>query len=191
MDAIRRWFVEHEDGDFAIAPPGHPYFVVPPSTSSSNIVYTTKPQCLLAPFAGAAAEPSFGVVGRYGLPGEREIGWLRTATNGRQVRFVGDADPCDLLIFTWLSSRMPISYHGLNDLLLKKCNVLVNDRLQSVQSASETAAMKFLTEQLPNFHELLGSDCAAVLASGRKIEIEALVSFATNTPTEFAAALAG
>jgi hypothetical protein len=181
MDPIRKWFIDLDDGEF-LQPRGYPYVVVPPSPTSKFFLYTTKRDGILSKFALDPGIHSFGVIGRYGLPDEEDVEWLKSAAGGRQFLFVGDADPPDLLVFSWLRSRLNIAFRGLNDTLLQKCGVILNDRNTIRLSPTEAAAMQLARQQLPDLVELLGPNCTALLNAGRKIEVEALISFATVEP---------
>ena len=137
------------------------------------------------------SSPSFsgGVVGRHGLPNESDINWLQSTADGRRLVFVGDADPCDLLVFAWMQSRIDIVHHGLNDSLLEQCGVSLNDRMTIAQSESKSAAMPLLSAFAPQFPTLLGPNCANLIQAGRKVELEVLASFATEQPDAIAKAL--
>jgi hypothetical protein len=182
MDDIRRWFLEHEDGDFVVPPRDHPYSVVPPSSPSQTIIYTTKPRSLLAPLTDRDAASTYGVIGRCGLPSESDVHWLRRVADGFNLLFVGDADPPDLLVFSWLRSRMSLSFRGLNDTLLKECGVALGDHITIRHSPGEAAAMPLAVQCIPDWESLLGPDCTTLMKSGWKIETEALISFATVKP---------
>ncbi len=143
-DEIRKWFLDHEDGDFAILPQDHPYTVVPAPARSQCVLYTTKAQSLLAALSGNGVEVPCGVIGRYGLPAEDDVNFIKALVGKRQFVFVGDADPCDLLIFAWLRSWIDISFRGVNDLLCELCGVQVDERLTIAQSDAESAAMSLV-----------------------------------------------
>lgn len=181
MDPIRKWFVDLDDGEF-VQPRGYPYVVVPPSPTSEVFLYTTKKDGILSKFWQCPEVNSFGFIGRYGLPEDEDVAWLRTASGGRKFLFVGDADPPDLLIFSWLRSRIDISFRGLNDTLLQKCGVTLRDCITIRLSPSEAAAVPLVLKDLPDVEDLLGPNCAALFKSGRKIEVEALISFAEVEP---------
>ncbi len=189
MDRIRQWLVDHEDGDFWIPPIGHPYSVIPPSAKSQCILYTTKPQCVMQPFSHCSPDLPCGVIGRHGLPNDCDLDWLQSSCGGLPFLYVGDADPSDLLIFAWLRSHIDVSYRGLNDSLLEKFGVTLDDRITIAQSDTESAAMQFVSECVPDFAELLGPECTAILNSGCKIELECLISLATIEPIAMVNAL--
>jgi hypothetical protein len=102
---------------------------------------------------------------------------------------LGDADSADLLIFAWLRERLPIDYRGLGDELLIQCGVELCDNLTIPLTESEVAALPLVMNCVGDLQSQLGPWCSALLSSGRKIEIEALMSFATCTPPELESAL--
>lgn len=184
MDRIRRWFVDHQDGenaDFLVPPPGCTYSVIPPISRSQGILYTSKPHEVLFLCSQVDALP-FGVIGRWGLPHETELDWLKSMTEDRPLCFVGDADPCDLLIFAWLKQHMEISFRGINDRLLDTCGVSLSDPITIPQSAVELTSMQLVIESLPELEDLLGCNCLELVKSGEKIECEVLSSFAKAEP---------
>ena len=188
-DEIRKWFLDHEDGDFAILPQDHPYAVVPAPARSQCVLYTTKAQSLLAALSGNDVEMPCGVVGRYGLPAEDDVDFIKALVGKRQFVFVGDADPCDLLIFAWLRSWIDISFRGVNDLLCELCGASLDERRTIAQSDAESAAMPLVARCVGDYTSLVGSNCARVLAAGRKVEVESLVATAMLNPKALADAV--
>lgn len=181
MDRIRQWFVDHQDGEnseFLIPPRGSSYSVIPPTSPSQVILYTTKPKALMQ-LASSGRDIPFGIVGRYGLPHEGELNWLKAATQDHAVYFLGDADPCDLLIFAWLRARMEIAYRGICDSLLRACGVEFSDQTTIACCETESASLPLVLQYLPDLEGLLGPGCFTLLKSGRKVECEVLISCAT------------
>lgn len=191
LAAIREWFAAHDDGEFSIPPWDAPYLAFPPPLSSKYVLYTTKPQSILALFSHESSDFPCGVIGRYGLPNDSDVPWLRSCASGRRFLFVGDADPCDLLVFAWLRSRVDIAFRGLSDTVLNACGVSITDSITIWQSDSESAAMPLVHEHLPEFADLVGHDCAAVILSGRKIEVESLIGCTALAPLEVIRAIVG
>ena len=188
-DEIRKWFLDHDDGDFAILPQDHPYAVVPAPPRSQCVLYTTKAQSLLAALSGNDAEIPCGVIGRYGLPAEDDVDFIKALAGKRQFVFVGDADPCDLLIFAWLRSWIDISFRGVNDLLYERCGASLDERLTISQSDAESAAMPLVARCVGDYTSLVGANCARVLAARRKVEVESLVAPAMLNPKALADAI--
>jgi hypothetical protein len=157
--------------------------------ATDTIVYCTKPHPINKLLHDSGEEPPFGAVLRYGLPAEGNVEWLSATAGSRRLLFLGDADPADLLIYAWLSERLAIECRGLSDALLKKCGVPFENRLTIEMKPSERAAMPLVAQYLGDLPATLGPWCAGLLTAGRKIELEALFSFATCTPLEIAAAI--
>jgi len=178
---ISNWFVEHDAGDFVQLPVTHPYSVTVPSAATRCVLYTTKPASVLHALEQRGGLASMQVVGRAGLPDENDAQWLRTIAGDRVVVFLGDADPVDLLIFVWLRSQMPVSYVGVNDRLIQKLGVRVEDFMTISLADDEKAAISLLASLCPDYRTVVGPQCAALLDRGRKIEIEAVVNFAPGS----------
>lgn len=176
IDKITAWFNDHDDGEFARPSRTHPFKVIGPTPSTQTILYTTKPQCILVP-EDYETELATGLIGRYGLPNEDDVAWLRVLAENRVVCFVGDADPVDLLVFTWLRSRINAKYAGVSDLLLTNIGVSWNDRVTIPLSESESEALALLADLCPDFRLLLGPQSAALFDRGRKLELEAVTIF--------------
>src|SRR5688572_28466064 len=112
---IESWFRVHNDGEFLLAE-GTPYSVVPPSTADSTIIWTTKRHSVEPAFVNSLVSSRFGLIARYGLPNACDIASLRSFLGQRRVLFLGDLDPDDLLIFTWLRAEFEpakIEYLGI------------------------------------------------------------------------------
>jgi hypothetical protein len=180
-DAIRDWFIEHEDGEFVISPAGAAWRVIFPVAHSRRVIYTTKYQGVGEMLSEYSNPQSMGLIARYGLPSDEDVQGFRLLVGDRRLVFVGDADPSDLLIYAWLRSRLEITYRGLSDSLLKQCGVAIDPRITLQQSPDEWASMAFLTERLPEWADLVGPQLAEVVRSGKKIEAEVLAGFATVT----------
>jgi hypothetical protein len=187
---IRDWFAKHdgEDGDFFISSRGHPFSVVPPRDTTETVVYCTKQHCILTLFHDLCDEPSFAAILRSGLPSEAEADWLGAIVGSRRFLFLGDADPADLLIFAYLRERVAIKYLGLTDELFFQCGVPLGDNLTIAMSESELAASSLMSECFVDLQTELGKWCSGLLRSGHKVELEALFSFATCSPSQMAAA---
>lgn len=177
---ISIWFTQHDDGEFLRLPATHPYSVTVPSSGTRYILYTTKPTSVLGALEKGRGQRSMQVVGRAGLPNAEDVVWLRALMSDRPVAFLGDADPTDLLVFAWLRSQMPVSYIGVDDMLVQKLGVVVEDSLTIPLTNVEKAALALLADVFPDYKGAIGPQCAALLDRGRKIEIEAVISFAAG-----------
>lgn len=201
QNPIRDWFEQHDDddGDFCIAPRSVPFDVVPPKNATDTVLYCTKQHLIHKLLHELDDEkqgdeklenwPPFATVLRYGLPSESDIAWLAATTGSRRLLFLGDADPADLLIYAWLRERLTIEYRGLSDALLEKCGVPFENRLTIEMKPAERAAMPLVMHHLGDLPATLGPWCGGLLAAGRKIELEALFSFAACAPAQIAAAM--
>lgn len=189
---IQEWFEAHDgESEFFVSPSDYPFSIVAPSSNADTFVYCTKSHCLNRFNHQLADDSGLPGIIRSGLPSESELPWLRSQIEGRRLVFLDDADPVDLLIFAWLRESLPIEHLGLSDKLLAQCGVELCDRITIQLSEAELAAMPLLTDCLHDVASLLGPSCAALVAGGRKVEVEVLNSFATCTPLELKAALLG
>ncbi|MEM8944585.1 MAG: hypothetical protein AAGD11_05315 [Planctomycetota bacterium] len=132
---------------------------------------------------------SFGAIMRSGLPLDEDMSWIGAQVSSRRLLFFGDADPVDLLIFAWLREHLSVTYAGLSDDLLRKCEVDLRDNFTIQLTEPEVSALQLVEACLGDVHSYIGGWCTDLLLSGRKVELEALFSFATCTPLEFEAAL--
>ena len=183
IDKLTAWFDDHDDGKFAHPARTHPFRVIGPTPSASTVLYTTKPECVLA-LAGCETDLAIGLIGRCGLPNEDDVAWLRMLVRDRVVCFLGDADPVDLLVFAWLRSRIDVKYAGVSDFFLSNIGISWNDRVTIPLSDSESGALALLADLCPDFQILLGSQCPALLDRGRKLEIEAATIHPENRCTD-------
>jgi hypothetical protein len=188
---IRDWFARHEDGDgdFHVATSCCPFTVIPPRPSGDAIVYCTKQHCILKLAHELGSQMSFAAILRSGLPSDDDVSWLGSLVGSRRLVFLGDADPSDLLIFALLRESLPIEYGGLTDQLLVNSGVQLQNHLTIPLTESEVAALPLVSKCLGDLPSRLGPWCSCLISSGRKIEVEALFSFATGTPSEIEAAL--
>ncbi len=175
---VERWFADHAgDGEFELATNLLELPSVPSSGTRLRTVYTTKPAVLRdSHFADSAELPSPIVLGQYGLPDKTKICQLDEWLGADSLEFLGDLDPPDLLIFTWLRDHLGSQrcrYAGLSDRLWEDIH---GDPTQFkiALSAAERAAWPLVRELLPDSQRLLGSGCWALLESGFKVELESL-----------------
>jgi hypothetical protein len=73
INTITAWFSDHDDGEFARPERSHPFKIIGPAASARTVLYTTKPQCVLALDDCDTAFSVTGLIGRYGLPNEDDI----------------------------------------------------------------------------------------------------------------------
>jgi hypothetical protein len=151
-------------------------------------LYTTKPARVLHALEQTTGEAAIQVIGRLGLPNEDDVRWLKHLVGDREVLFLGDSDPADLLIFAWLRWQMPVKYGGVSDRLALALDVQIQDTPAIPFADSEREAVSLLGEVCPDYRELVGPKCAALLDQGRKIEVEAVILTPGRVPLEHALA---
>ncbi len=94
--------------------------------------------------------------------------------------FLGDCDPFDLLVFAWLRQHLTIRFLGTSDAVVSALGVDVTERITIPFPVEEQRAMSLVGEIWPDFAKSVGPQCARLLDGGRKLELEALVSFHTS-----------
>lgn len=180
---IEQYFAAHEDGEFSRPSRGLAFTVMGPATRTAKILYTTKvhaSDCLF----GENLLPGYGWIARYGLPDAADAVWLRQFARGRTLLFLGDMDPPDLLVFAWLRHKLrgiKLRHIGVNDHLLTACTLTPSSRSTIPFSVSERKALPLLDKVWPDWHATIGPTCSALLASGHKLEVEAIFSFGKAT----------
>jgi hypothetical protein len=193
---IEAWFAKNDgDGDFTRPPRNYPYTLIGVSRSSGTIIYCSK----LLPYLfldNREVPSNVGLLQRYGLPNQNDLGWMRQMVGKRKLLFFGDLDPADLLVFAWLRRRLRgvrLEYLGINDSLLAAVGFEPADSVPSVRTirlrGSEKKAMQVLAKAFPDFPEIVGERCAGLLARGHKLEIEAILSLNAATRDALFAAL--
>ncbi|MBL8828481.1 MAG: hypothetical protein JNM18_15975 [Planctomycetaceae bacterium] len=173
-----------DDGELTSVPHAEPFAVVFPTQEHSPVVYTTKVHAaerLLLPPSGQA---SVGMIARYGFPDPGQIAALSTIVGERNLFFLGDCDPFDLLVYAWLQQHREICYWGISDDVLSAVGLPLNESMLIDLAAAEQNAMTLVADVLPSFAEIVGPNCAKLLASNKKIELEALASFRTRPQSD-------
>lgn len=188
---IRDWFATHEDdqGDFFVATRDRPFSVIPPTAGIKEIMYCTKQHCLRRLLRDLGGQLHMAAVMRGGLPSSDDVEWLRGQVGSQRMLFLGDADPCDLLTYALLREHLPIDYVGVSDGLLLRCGVDLDESLTIQLVPPEIEALSLIVECLGDLESQLGPWCAGLLSLGRKIEMEALFSFANFPAVEIEAAI--
>lgn len=179
LPRIRTWFAEHEeDGDFPCSP-CHPYEVLRPGADDGRIIFTTKPRSVALAIKANSGCANLGMMGRFGLPDETDLDWIVSAGSRRQLLFLGDMDPVDLLVFAALRAMLPagnVSYLGISDTYLAKLDVFIPKSYFIRCTSSEIASLALLKEVFPKLREFIGPKCLQHLEQGMKLEVEAIVS---------------
>jgi hypothetical protein len=175
---IEAWFTEHDgDGEFRRPLRDAAYSVIWPLASTSMVLVTTRVGIAAAAIEASDDSSSFGMIGRYGLPMASDIAWFREMAVPRQLLFLGDLDPPDLMIFAWLRESLfptPIRYLGIGDELLRSLSLTVTSNFLIPCTQSERDVTARLDNMFPDWREITGPRCAALLTNGNKIEIEAV-----------------
>jgi hypothetical protein len=183
---IEDWFTtgRKADGEFVRYDRDYAYQFIPPARRSAPIVYTTKTNAFAAGTAKGWADQTFGSIGRYGLPNRADVVAIRRLVGEHKLFFLGDLDPQDLLIFAWLRARLhpkQIQFLGISDRYLDQLKLALPDTFHIRLSRSERRSMTLLNGVFPDLEQLIGKRCHALLAGGRKTELEAVVSALAGT----------
>lgn len=182
VGTIERWFDDNRDGEFVRCERMEPYSIIGPTTTSL-ILYSPKLRCVLRAIEHAD-DLSMAVISRYGLPQSEDVAWMRTLVAGRELMFLGDADPPDLLLFAWLRAHLPMRFLGVSDRLLESLGGKPGGGNAMPLSADEKDALIVVEQTCPEFRELVGPFCASLLDNGFKIELEAAIGRSANSWTE-------
>ncbi len=184
---IERWFRDHPDGEFVRSPQDAPMVLDDSASNSRFVVYTTK-HTISQQFVdrGFPRDKRPGLIGRYGLPSEKEISRLPVIVGDRQLCFLGDFDPPDLLVFAWLRSHMDVSHIGVNDVFLETLDFPIDERWLIQLSDSERQSSDLIDRLIPDFRDLVGANCAALVDRGYKLELEAVASLGGTKSTSLA-----
>lgn len=179
---IRDYFERTDGGDFFVAGRNQPFSVLPPRSDTDTVLFFSKttPYARLCQTLGD--ELRYAAVARGCLPFEEEVDWMRQFVGERRFLFLGDADPVDLLMFAWLQQRLPIEHAGLTDELLRATGTPFEDHLTIKLNQQEINALPLVERFLSDLTGLIGPWCAGLLSTGRKVEVEAMLSCSTCSP---------
>mgnify|MGYP000892086697 CR=1 FL=1 len=182
--AIEAWFSEYgEDGEFVHADRAAPYSVIGPLDSTRWLVFTSKPKIVSEAIENCWAPAQLGMVGRYGLPDETDLNWLRGLIGSCELLFLGDMDPVDLMVYLWLreSLKESISHLGVNDAFLDSLELASTESLCMPCALPEQKALIVLEQIFPDLRETIGTEYTQLLKRGYKIEVEGIVSAKQGT----------
>lgn len=174
---LRQCIAQVDGGELTDMPSGAPYCIVFPPDPACAVVYATKGHAANQLLASEDHELPIGLICRYGLPREEDIEPIITAARDHPIFFLGDCDPFDLLVFTWLREHLTIRFLGISDRVVSALGVDVTERITIPFSDEEQRAMLLVREVWPDFAASVGPNCARLLSGNRKLELEALVSF--------------
>ena len=176
---IERWFEEHGEDEFFQSQRGYPYQFIGPGTNAQQILYATKPSIVFQVFEDSSAPEQLGIIARYGLPNQSDVDWFPDLIGTRELLFLGDMDPVDLMIFAWLRARLSsirVTYLGISDSFLSRLSCHIPESYRIPLAPSERAAVPVIEQELLELRETVGQECFTLLKQGYKIELEAVVT---------------
>lgn len=182
LNAIDDWFVRvGDENEFVRCQRAGAYAVVGPTKTESKpiYIYATKPSCVLAAKRKYLEFDELGLISRSGLPRLEDVSWLRDMLGEHELIFLGDMDPVDLMVFAWLREYLKqaqVTYLGISDTYLNQLQVELPQAFIMLCAPSEQTSLSFLEAVFPDFREVVGANCAGLLADGRKIELEAIAT---------------
>lgn len=170
IEAIEKHFHRLDDGDFGTLRSSHKSHSLDSLLSADALVYTTKVHCAPRARPLLSIHERLAFVGHYGLPTNEDLQLLWDAK--RPIRFLGDADPPDIMIYAWLRHQVPIEWLGVSDRFLAASGDPSIEPVKIPLSSSELASIDLVGKLVPEFREWLGPQCSSLWASGFKIELE-------------------
>jgi hypothetical protein len=176
---IERWFRDHSEDEFYQSQRGYPYQIVGPPKNTKRILFATKSSIVFRDFEDSPTPNALGIIAQGGLPNFSDVDWLADVVGTRELLFLGDMDPVDLMIFAWLRARLPsvhITYFGISDSFLSKLCCRIPESFRIQLSPAELAAVPVVEQELLELPKTVGPECFALLKQGYKIELEAVVT---------------
>jgi hypothetical protein len=174
-DLIERWFAEHPDGEFVSNIRHCPYSVVGPPNDKGRMIFAGKTHLVSAAMDEGRLFGRFGMIGRGGLPTQADLHWIRELIGTRDVLFIGDMDPPDLMLFAWLRASLHprnVLFVGVNDAFIQAVKIPSIKSLWMRCDPSEQLALPILKTIIPDLRKLVGGNCARMLEKGQKIELD-------------------
>jgi hypothetical protein len=144
------------------------------AAAGSGVYFTKRTQFREHVVAVNAVTP----LGGPGIPKEERLDLLESARDGRKITFIGDLDGTDLSILTCLRERVGgVVYAGVSDRMIELCDATVDDMAFAyIDSPSEERdLLGLLACDGFDWRRIVGCRCAALLESGRKIEVEGAI----------------
>lgn len=182
ISRLEKWFTQ-ADGhdDFWRCGPADPFTVVGPKGTGGDetFVFAPKGYLILESKRVYREFDGIGLLSRSGVPQAQDVEWIRRVLDGRRMAFLGDMDPVDLLSFVWWRAWLgaeQVEYLGVSDRYLDRLGVEIPDNYTISLSTWEIMALDVLEVVCPEYRDLVGPNGAAILADGRKIELEAVMS---------------
>jgi len=118
------------------------------------------------------------MIGRYGLPDDSDLSWIRKLIAHHSLLFLGDMDPVDLLVFAWFRASLhpqDIVHLGINDAFLRTLQIGSTETLLSPCTAAERSSLDLLKEVFPDLEATIGTKCMASLERGEKLELDGIL----------------
>jgi len=145
-------------------------------TSIHRVLLLTKSSLLRVWLGAQLPTAGTAVVVTHGVPSARQLDLLRNLVKrlGAPVGFIGDLDPLDLMAFQGYEASLGAKYLGIDDEWIALCRrtALQPVRIAIQMNRRERQQLLQLGRLLPRLEVLVGNQAAALLRSGRKIEIE-------------------
>lgn len=109
---------------------------------------------------------------------ENSIAMLHPLFSKQQIVFLGDFDPPSLFCFAHLRSKLrrEIHYGFFNDSFLEKISENVRKSTEIQLSKHEMLSVDYLFDVIPDLEDLVGKKSCKILRSGRKYELEMVLS---------------
>lgn len=175
-----------------------PLRVYPSNGTPRSILYFTKDYLIRRTIEPASLDLRSTVIVRYGIPSEAQCRFIRgvVESTGVFVSFIGDLDPMDLTVFcvlragrpdlvASLDSAVPVRYLGIDDHWLGECEKHAKRGLDFCilkMSKIEVEHLEVLTSQGFDVGSIAGKNCAMLLDSGHKLELEGACNPALYRP---------
>jgi hypothetical protein len=174
---IAACFAERSGAEFGFRLGEHVFGTARSHSLNQGVLYTTKPACVLHALDRLESRPSIDVVGGCGLPSQRDGESLCEWVGNRKTYYLGDCDPVDLLLFAWLREFVDVVHLGVGDTLIYLLATTLSDAMEIPLAPCEASSLATLEQLCPDYRSLLGPRCAALIARGKKLEVEAVLNF--------------
>ena len=175
IKSIESWFRENEDGELCELPIDYLSARTGDHFNARTVMYTTKSHCLPRVRGLGNFEAPIATIGRYGLPSSHDLPLIQGSSTVINRIFMGDADPPDILVFSWLREHVPICWHGVNDEFLVRHGNRDCEGIRIQLSDAERETVKKLPQYCPDYRDMLGEYCSSLIDDGFKIELEGAI----------------
>lgn len=172
---IETWFAEHRDGEFVSDIREQAYSVIGPASDGGRMIFAAKSHIVSAAMYEGQLFDEFGMIGRGGLPSQADLQWISRVIGPREVLFLGDMDPVDLMVFAWLRASLHprhVTFVGVNDAFIKAVKVSSIKTFWIRCDPSEQQSLPLLKKVLPDLNAVVGKNCARMLERGQKLGLD-------------------